>query len=427
MFSLKIVKGAELAEGVVSEMRLPAQLIRFCIGRDPANQWPIPDRTLSISARHCEIVATTEGAVLRDLSTNGTFVNGGSTRLAGDHPLQDGDRIEFGPYAILVQGPNARAAAVPEAHAKLNLPTASVTAVVDTAPRVAATAAARGGDPAAMFASGSAPERPGLTEILRSSPPPEAADVEVTKIRPAPRPLPVVPVTSSKAAGVPQAPAASAPVPAPLALPRAGAGAISGRAQAPPPAFSGVTEELLRRLAMGLGIPVERLAGQDAARVAEQVGSVARTAVTVLRQLLEQQAAGRRRIGSRAPALQAMREAHPLHLAASPEAALLGLLAPGTDAAVALGSVATELATHQERLLTAFRSAVARLGTEMAPASLERAMPGPSDAEHKARLWDLYGTLWRGIGLAPGQPWTEGFLEAALLHLAAAYDVHGKG
>ncbi len=53
MFRLRIVKGAEHAEGVQAEARLPDVLTRFTVGRDPANHWPIPDRTLALSARHC--------------------------------------------------------------------------------------------------------------------------------------------------------------------------------------------------------------------------------------------------------------------------------------------------------------------------------------------------------------------------------------
>lgn len=66
MISLKMVKGAEPAEGVRTEQRLPEPPQRFVIGRDPGAHWPIRDRTLALSARHCEIVATPAGAVPRE-------------------------------------------------------------------------------------------------------------------------------------------------------------------------------------------------------------------------------------------------------------------------------------------------------------------------------------------------------------------------
>lgn len=115
--------GSELAEGVRAEMQLPATTPRFVIGRDPSTHWLIPDRTLAISARHCEMVAAHGSLVLRDLSTNGTFANGSAVRLAGEHPLQDGDRIELGPDTIFVQSGLPRPSAVPARPAEALAPT----------------------------------------------------------------------------------------------------------------------------------------------------------------------------------------------------------------------------------------------------------------------------------------------------------------
>ena len=153
----------------------------------------------------------------------------------------------------------------------------------------------------------------------------------------------------------------------------------------------------------------------------------------MLRQLLEQQAQGRRHIGSRAPALLAVRDVNPLRLAATPEAALRTLLAPGARPEVPLQRAATELAAHQDRVLAAFRAAAVQLGQEIAPEALEAALPtitplGDNAAQQQARqarLWTLYTQLWQGMGLAPGQAWSTGFVEAAQLHLATAYDAPG--
>jgi type VI secretion system FHA domain protein len=424
MLRLKIVKGTELAEGVVAEVPLPEPLTRFSIGRDPGNHWPIPDRTLAISARHCEVVATAAGPALRDLSTNGTFVNGSTVRLAGDHALQDGDRFDLGPYTILVQGPPAREAAAPAAHADVSLPLPGKAPAGGGAVRPAAAAAsARGGDPAAMLAAG-APERPGVTEMLRSTPPPEATNVEVTKIRLAPRPT--TPVAPSAPASAPvSAPQAAMkpmpPVPPPRAAPAPPPAPGAAPAPTPSPAPP-AADAWLEHLARGLGLAPEALAGRDPAQAAAQAGALARAAVTVLRSLLEQQALGRRQIGSRSPALQPVRDVNPLRLAATPEAALKALLAPGASVEVPLQRAAAELAAHQDRMMAAFRAAATQLGEEISPTALQQALPGADDDEHKARLWELYTQLWQGIGLASGQPWSKGFLEAALLHLAVAYD-----
>ena len=42
-------------------MQLLAATPRFVIGRDPSQHWLIPDRTLAVSARHCEMVALLGG------------------------------------------------------------------------------------------------------------------------------------------------------------------------------------------------------------------------------------------------------------------------------------------------------------------------------------------------------------------------------
>lgn len=188
MYQLTLIRGAELAEGVMPQARLPEPLVRFAIGRDPANPWPIPDRTRAISACHCEIVATPAGPALRDLSTNGTFVNAAPGRLVGEHLLDDGDVFELGPYAIRVSGPRRALAAAPIA-TPVAAPVTAHTTQPRRTPGVLDTAPLRGGDPAAMLAAAASAEAApwGLTEILRHAPPTAETDVDVTQIRVAPK------------------------------------------------------------------------------------------------------------------------------------------------------------------------------------------------------------------------------------------------
>lgn len=451
MICLKLVKGGELAEGVRTEMQLSATTPRFVVGRDPSAHWLIPDRTLAISARHCEMVAAHGGMVLRDLSTNGTFVNGSPARLAGEHALQDGDRIELGPYTILVQSGLPRPAAVPAKPAVAPAPPPA------RSPSVEATTPLRGGDPAAMLgsAAGASP-RAGLTEILRAAAPVVDESLEVTKIRMAPKPAAKADrpagATPMPTVAVPaQVQAAVAPLPSPplaatsSAAPPAAAGAAPAAAAAGAPTASAqaspnaAAQAELSNLASGLGLPADALAGHSPAQAAAQVAALARAGVVALRALLEQQALARRQIGSRAPALGAVRELNTLRLAPTPEAALLALLAPGSDAAATLQRATDELAAHQARLLAAFRGAATRLGEEIAPNALQAALGAAAPAAsqqaqpaeqaqqaQQAQLWALYTQIWQSLGLAPGQPWAQGFQEAALMHLAAVYDETSK-
>jgi type VI secretion system protein ImpI len=398
MWILRVIKGADLADRLVPEAHLPHPLQRFTIGRDPSNRWAIADRTLAISGRHCEIVDSPAGPVLRDLSTNGTFVNGAATRMASDHVLRDGDRIELGPIVISVSGP-----AMPPR------PTGAPSAGAVPAPRAAGvrtTAPQRGGDPAAMQARGAASEQTGLTEMLRVAKLADDSNVDMTKIRHAPAQRPLAP----------QASAGAAPKPPP-----------STPHQLPPgqPANQ-VPPNLVDALARGLGLTPAELAGHDPVRLAECLAVCARSATAALRQLMDQQAQARRSIGSRQSVLLPVRGSNPLRMAGSAEAALLALAGAAGDPAQIMQSCAAELSAHQERLMQAFRGAAQRMGDQLAPASLLEALrqtsAGGTAQTEAARLWELYTALWSSLGFAPEQGWSAAFREAALQHLAAVFD-----
>lgn len=364
MLVLKIVSGAASADGLRTEMRMADYPERLVIGRDPGCDWPIADRTLALSARHCEIVRTTAGPVLRDLSSNGTFVNGQPRRLAGEHLLRDGDRFVCGPLAVLVS-------------------------VLDEPGSVEATVAGgtplRGADPA--VASGPADEQPARTMRAR----PEArADVDAA---------------------------------------------------------------LRARIANGLGLRPETIAAQDPMALAERLAALLRVSVVGVRQMNEQQSRAWREIGSREQATFRMQEAHALRVAINVEQAIVALLAAGDEATPRLAQAFADLHAHHDRLLQSLRGAMQRLGEQIAPQTLEGALPAARPGgggsplatangapqlqsqpqsllqaealmqmQAKARLWDLYAGLWQTTGLAGGQPWSQSFVDAALMYLGTVYD-----
>lgn len=169
-------------------------------------------------------------------------------------------------------------------------------------------------------------------------------------------------------------------------------------------------------MARGLGVPVSALPEHDPIRLAEQLAAAARASAVALRQLLEVQALARRNLGSRAQAAPGP-ESHPLRKAASAEAALLAAASP----AQLLEEAAAAARAHDERLLQAFAAASKRLAQQLSPASLKAGVPDvpqPSADQY----WTAYEEVWDNLGLAPGQPWVQGFAEAARLHLGAALD-----
>ena len=74
------------------------------IGRDSHLDWTLPDPTRFISSKHCEVRYRDGGYWLHDVSTNGTFLNGGDHRMQAPHRLRTGDRFTIGHYIIAARG-----------------------------------------------------------------------------------------------------------------------------------------------------------------------------------------------------------------------------------------------------------------------------------------------------------------------------------
>jgi len=73
------------------------------VGRDSAMGWTLPDPNRFISSRHFEIRHERGAFWLYDTSTNGTFLNGAASRVKSPHRLAGGDRLQVGPYRIVVE------------------------------------------------------------------------------------------------------------------------------------------------------------------------------------------------------------------------------------------------------------------------------------------------------------------------------------
>ena len=75
------------------------------IGRHTSNDWVLRDPDRYVSGRHAEIEHRGGTWLLRDTSTNGTFVNDSDDALGPDRPhqLSNGDRFRIGEYEIEVE------------------------------------------------------------------------------------------------------------------------------------------------------------------------------------------------------------------------------------------------------------------------------------------------------------------------------------
>ena len=74
------------------------------IGRARGNDWVLPDPDRYLSSRHAEVVYDNGQFFLEDLSTNGTFYNGGEEPIGKGQRvvLKDGDRVVMGEYEFQV-------------------------------------------------------------------------------------------------------------------------------------------------------------------------------------------------------------------------------------------------------------------------------------------------------------------------------------
>src|SRR5579863_7823271 len=83
-------------------LRFEARARGLDIGRDAHLDWTLPDPDRIVSSKHCEIRFRDGAYWLTDVSTNGTFLNGSTQRLAAPTRLNDKDRLAIGRYIVSV-------------------------------------------------------------------------------------------------------------------------------------------------------------------------------------------------------------------------------------------------------------------------------------------------------------------------------------
>ena len=100
-----------LTEGMTGQFRLESGSI--VLGRSKNCDWNLPDPKNAISSRHAEIRRDGDSYLLKDVSTNGTFLNGAGERMSGEHALKEGDLIRIGHFEIAAALEADRAAPPP--------------------------------------------------------------------------------------------------------------------------------------------------------------------------------------------------------------------------------------------------------------------------------------------------------------------------
>jgi type VI secretion system protein len=87
------------------------------IGRAATCDWCLPDPSLHISSRHCEVRFAADRYELIDKSTNGTFIYGQANRLPAAHVINQDDVFLIGQFEVAARLDDASAAAAANVNA----------------------------------------------------------------------------------------------------------------------------------------------------------------------------------------------------------------------------------------------------------------------------------------------------------------------
>jgi type VI secretion system protein ImpI len=438
------------------------------IGRDSHLDWTLPDPTRFISSKHAEIRYREGGYWLHDVSTNGTFLNGGDHRMQAPHCLRTGDRFTIGHYIIVAAVDAEQAEAAPSMAAPTPQAAAyqqlwdnehEVAPPIDRSqlrpPRERAAPVNpdfldwaadvpnpfHAAPPPAQQAPVPGPANPSGEEGWAVGPmshvplpPPAQPDMPAPR-RPVWTSEPQAPWAGEE--GVPSkadvgAPAgrdfASAPIRPDLGIEPFSAGASAGERagvrSAPPEAF-------LRRLAQAAGVSEDIFANKDAAELADQLGAVMRLVIDNVMQLLNARVQAKRLARSSQHTMIQAIDNNPLKFSPSAEEALRIMFGPQTrsylDARRAIEQGFEDLKTHQIKTYSAMQHALTTLMAGLDPDTLAReadADRGIADlmVSRKAKRWDAYVARWQGQVLRDG----SGLVDAFMLLFADYYDREGQ-
>ncbi|MGX5734127.1 type VI secretion system-associated FHA domain protein TagH [Bosea thiooxidans] len=441
------------------------------IGRDQHLDWALPDPSRAISGRHCEIRFRDGAYWLRDISTNGTYVNGGEHRVQSPYRLQNGDRLEIGHYIIAVaidEEAGQAAAAPPPPHAAQ--PESLWTPSEEAAPPIprrdlmppshAKPVHASFIDWAADIPAPDAAPAPPRSAVWPAAPAPvpqsqpQGDDFAWAPMQPAPlapiEPLPPIPTPRRPAAGssasaspwdepaAETAPAEAKPEPAPEAapapLPAAASPpppAFAPEPMAPPPALSISAAEFMQRFAKGAGVSPQMLSSQDSGAFAEQLGGLMRLIAEELKALLAARAESKRIARSTSQTMIQAQDNNPLKFSPTVDDALqliFGQPRSGyLDAKRAFDESFRDLKAHQIKTYSAMQHALKMLVEDLDPQAVAEATAseggiGGLIGSRKAKLWDAYVARWE----AKTAPYENGLVDAFMIYFAECYDRGGK-
>ncbi|MGK9169331.1 type VI secretion system-associated FHA domain protein TagH [Inquilinus limosus] len=401
------------------------------IGRDVDNDWVLEDPSRFLSKSHCFIDYVDGHYVLFDLSTNGTFLNGGATPIGRSNSvvLSDGDRITLGDYQFLVRlsGTDAPAAS----HSiDIDDPMASPFGVDPRRessmppsspgpPRWPSAPAQRdpfsfeiNAGPTDAWTRPAEPDHLPAEQVAFSPPaakfqeipedwadePAPPAERGRAPARPIPRdwseppapqppPLPQTPV----AVEPPPLPPPAPPVPTP-----------SPAAAAPVPAQG----DVMRTLLEAAGLDPAQFPAERSAELAVMIGQILRTSVQGLLETLSARSALKSEFRIEPTAIRP-RNNNPLKFSSTAVEAMIAILSPPMPAfakgAEAIEEAFNDLRNHQIGTIGGMERALQHLLDSVSPEAVEQSISAGGGlgamlpGGRKARLWDAYVELHRRL------------------------------
>jgi type VI secretion system FHA domain protein len=374
----------------------------FEIGRENFMDWVLPDRTQTVSRRHLEIIWENGAYWLKDVSSNGTFLNGQKERVASPYRLQHNDRLGVGPYIIRVLIESGSASFEPR-----GIVNDTYDDIWDTFSR--------------STAPGPLPpvSRP---DVLL---PRDFPDRFISNPEPPPVRLPPMPGPGTDRAAPevrPQVPPAF-----PTGTPSPKDGSLSAPFSPLPQGHgdSGLAV-FLQALALGAGLPAGSLNRTDPVQLGEEIGRCLRIATEQLMALLNARAAAKQFVKSGSRTMIGGSNNNPMKFKPTASDALETMFVSRSQGFLSATSSFEEgfndIKRHQTAVFAAIQPALARLLEDISPEAIEARTTGGLVSSKKARAWETYVERWD----AKTHPYENGMLDVFLAYFTEAYDTASR-
>ncbi len=414
------------------------------VGRSNSMDWVLPDPSRHISSQHFEVFFQDGHYWLRDVSTNGTFLQGQRYRLDQPHQLSHMDRFHVGQYIISASLQAGVNPALPQAqsvpHAAAPEPWAGQASdadpwdlggAADPINPLPADPYARREDFADDFIANPVFEQPAPLA------PPPAAPIPEPLAAPTPQPAPAVPPQPAPTLTPPSLEAA-AHVPG-LSLPPTVLPEIPPVAPAPRPDVSQIprpmpqpersapntansNDAVLKAFCEGAGLRPEAYGDVDPVELARSMGETLRIVSAEVMAQLQARASAKQFTRGGERTMRRASDNNPLKFLPDPDQAIEAMFlkhrAGFLNGADGLQEALRDLRMHQVAVFAAIQPALAELLNDLAPEVIEKdSGGGVLGGGKRAKAWDTFVERWD----TKTSKHENGILDEFLVHFARAY------